>query len=134
MAESLPLGIHRVYTPSRENVALVDEPLPVDLVLVLLLRVGICHLENLDQLSNSEASSLPRKASTSTMMRVNLTSHSIGAATCMLWRAHWVSEVGVVILMKSGRALGRGIVVNLCQEVWLRGEHLCLGYCAELIN
>ena len=39
VAESLPLGIHRVDTPARKDIALANESLPVDLVLVLLARV-----------------------------------------------------------------------------------------------
>lgn len=53
MTKSLPLSIHRVYTPARKE-ALLDESLPIDLVLILFARVLLCDLEYFDKLSDSE--------------------------------------------------------------------------------
>lgn len=54
VAEPLPLGIHRVHASTREH-AQPDEPLPVDLVLVLLARIVLGDLEDLDELANGES-------------------------------------------------------------------------------
>ena len=60
VAESLPLSIHWVDTSSRKE-TLLDEPLPVHLVLVLLARVLLSDLEYFDQLSNCKPGPLPWK-------------------------------------------------------------------------
>jgi hypothetical protein len=61
VTESLPLRIYRVDTPPREE-TLFDEALPVDLIFVFFAWEVLCHLENLNQLSHSETSPLPRQA------------------------------------------------------------------------
>ena len=53
MAEALPLSINWIYTTSRE-VTLLDEALPIDLVLVFLTWELLCHIEDLDQLTHGE--------------------------------------------------------------------------------
>lgn len=58
VAEPLPLSVHRIDAPSREE-ALLDESLPVDLVFILFAWKLLSHLEDLDQLSDGKSSSLP---------------------------------------------------------------------------
>jgi hypothetical protein len=65
VAESLPLSIYRVDTSPGKNIALLDKPLPINLILILFARVRTCNLENLDEFSDCEASSLTLR---STMM------------------------------------------------------------------
>ena len=60
MAESLPLGIDRVDTSTREN-SLLDKPLPINLILVLLTWELLSDLEDLDQFSDCEPGPLPRQ-------------------------------------------------------------------------
>lgn len=59
VAEALPLSVHRVDAPAGKDVALLDEALPVDLVLVLARGVAGGHLEDLDELADCEPGSLP---------------------------------------------------------------------------
>ena len=58
MAESLPLSIDRVYTSPWE-ISLLDEPLPIDLILVFLARELLSDLKYLNKFSHCKSSSLP---------------------------------------------------------------------------
>lgn len=57
VTKPLPLRIYRVHTSARKN-TLLDEPLPVNLILVLLAGELLSHSEYLDQLSDSEPRAL----------------------------------------------------------------------------
>lgn len=59
MTESLPLSVHRVYTPPRKNISLLDEALPVHLIFILFAWISTCHLKYLDKLSDCKSSALP---------------------------------------------------------------------------
>lgn len=53
MAEPLPLCVNRVNRTAWKE-TLSDEPLPVNLVLVFLTWVLLCHLEDLNQFPHRE--------------------------------------------------------------------------------
>ena len=63
MTESLPLGVYRVDTSAREDIALLDESLPIYLILVLFARISTCDLKNLDKLPHSKPSALTLRSS-----------------------------------------------------------------------
>ena len=60
VTKSLPLGIYRIDTTTRE-VTLLDKAVPVDLILVLFAWELLCNLKDFDKLSHSESSSLSWK-------------------------------------------------------------------------
>ena len=105
MTESLPLSVDWVHTSSREHIALPNEPLPVDLVLVLLAWVCACDLKDLNEFSHSESSPLPRESPTSMMI------------VFLRWlMRNWceiveVASFTIVAIVK--------IVLDLCYNIWL---------------
>ena len=58
VTESLPLGVDWVHTSTRENIALLDKSLPINLIFVLFARICTCDLENLDELTHCKSSAL----------------------------------------------------------------------------
>ena len=57
MTKSLPLSIDWIYATSWK-IALLNEPLPVDLIFILLTRILLCDLENFNELSHRKPCSL----------------------------------------------------------------------------
>ena len=57
MAKSLPLGIDWIYATTRE-IALLDELLPVDLILIESIWILLSDLENLDDFSYGKSLAL----------------------------------------------------------------------------
>lgn len=60
VTKSLPLSIHRIHASARED-SLLDEPLPVHLILILLARKFLRHSENLDKFANRKSRPLARE-------------------------------------------------------------------------
>ena len=90
MTKALPLGINWIDAPTRKNITLPDESLPVNLILILLALISACHFENLYKLSHSKSSPLSRE----TFIIGFGVIFPIGR--CWVWW-HWVLQLGFIL-------------------------------------
>lgn len=112
MTESLPLSVHRVYTPPWKNISLLDEALPVHLIFILFAWISTCHLKNLDELSDCKSSALPLRPPMMTVMAI------VVIMTMLFWsclRSNWVMTVLVVLWW--------GVKLDVSEDIRFRGQH-----------
>lgn len=102
VAESLPLGVHWVYTSTREHITLLDESLPINLIFVLFARISTSDFENLDEFSHSKSCALTLRSSM--MMAVV----AVMMMTMLFWAGLRSDRIVIVLIIFQ-----RGIILDV---------------------